>query len=189
MTRVSLSTGFSLIELLVSLAVTGIGLVGVLQLYAYGQSSELESYQRSQALVLLDDMANRLDANRGAAPCYAVSDAVSGAPSVGEGNSAIFSCTGAGTSASRALADSDLAQWDLALKGGAERRDGVNVGGVRGARGCVWSDVAGDVYVLSVSWQGRAPGSVPTNTCGQGEYGDEQLRRVVSTTVRLADLN
>ena len=63
------------------------------------------------------------------------------------------------------------------------------VGGIAGARGCIWADAAGEVFTVSVAWQGRSPTSAPANPCGQGLYGQETLRRVVSTTVRLADLN
>jgi len=183
------SHGFGLIELLVSLVVTGIGLVGVLHLYARAQTSELESYQRAQVLVMLGDMASRLDANRGAAACYAFTDAATGAPFAGEGNTAVFACAGAGSTASRAVADADMAQWDALLKGNQEQLGGNDVGGVAGARGCVWSDAAGDLFTVSVAWQGRSATTVPANPCGQGQYGGEALRRVVSTTVRLADLN
>lgn len=189
MTARRASRGLTLIELLVSLVITAIGLMGIMQLYLRGQTSELESYQRAQALVLLGDMVNRLDANRAAADCYAITDAATGAPFAGEGNAATFSCAGAGTTATRAVADDDLAEWDAVLKGATEVLAGANAGGVRGARGCVWSDAAGDVFTIAVAWQGRAPLTAPANPCGQGEYGNENLRRVVMTTLRMADLN
>ena len=184
-----LHQGFGLIELLVSLVVVGIALVGILQLYARAQTSELESYQRAQALVMLSDMASRLDANRVAASCYQITDPASGTPFVGVDNTTVFSCAGAGSAASRAMADTDLAQWDGTLKGDQERLGGANVGGIVGARGCIWADAAGEVFTVSVAWQGRSPTTAPANPCGQGLYGQETLRRVVSTTVRLADLN
>jgi type IV pilus assembly protein PilV len=49
----------------------------------------------------------------------------------------------------------------------------------------------GDVYTVSVAWQGMSSTAAPPAalTCGTGLYGNEALRRVVSTTVRVANLN
>jgi type IV pilus assembly protein PilV len=57
--------GVGLIEVLISILVIAIGLLGLAALQGKAQKAELESYQRSQALILLQDMSNRLRANRG----------------------------------------------------------------------------------------------------------------------------
>jgi type IV pilus assembly protein PilV len=46
------------------------------------------------------------------------------------------------------------------------------------------------VYTISVAWQGLAPTVAPvsTLTCGSGAYGDEARRRVVTSTLRIAQL-
>ena len=56
--------GVGLIEVLISLVVIAIGLLGLAALQGKAQKAELESYQRSQALILLQDVAGRLRANR-----------------------------------------------------------------------------------------------------------------------------
>ena len=56
--------GVSLIEVLVTILILSIGLLGVAGLQSRLQMSEMEAYQRSQALILLNDMANRMAANR-----------------------------------------------------------------------------------------------------------------------------
>ncbi len=53
-----------MIEVLVTLVVLALGLLGVVGLQARGQQAELESYQRGQALVLLQDMVDRMNTNR-----------------------------------------------------------------------------------------------------------------------------
>jgi len=58
------AAGFTMIEVLVTLFVLALGLIGVIGLQARGQQAELESYQRGQALVLLQDMVDRMNANR-----------------------------------------------------------------------------------------------------------------------------
>ncbi len=59
--------GFSLIEVLVSLLILLIGFMGVAALSMRANQVEFESYQRAQALVLVDDMAQRVRANQHAA--------------------------------------------------------------------------------------------------------------------------
>ena len=50
-------TGFSLIEILVAIIILLIGFMGVAALSLRANQVEFESYQRAQALVLLDDMS------------------------------------------------------------------------------------------------------------------------------------
>lgn len=181
--------GVGLIEVLVSLVVIGIGLLGILELYAHGHRSELEAYQRAQALTLLDDMAGRISTNREAAGCYTINNADQG-DFLGKGNTTTYSCSGHGTQASRALADADLDQWDDLLKGSAETDgDGGRFGGLVDARGCIESNAAGDVITIAVAWTGRAAISDADHFCAAGEYDDDALRRVVTRTIRLADLD
>lgn len=187
------SLGFSLLEILVSLTIIMLGLLGLLGVQMRSHQAEMESYQRSQALVLLSDMVQRINANRKAARCYATTDAASGAPYFGAGNSTAASCTAWGTATLQTRAVADLTAWDNLLKGTAETDSGASVGAMIGARGCVSYDSGTDSYRVSVAWQGLAATVDPTTvdaalTCGKDRYGNESMRRVVSTTLRIADL-
>ena len=62
--------GFTLLEVLISLLILVVGLLGMIGLQARTQIATFESYQRGQALILVHDMADRLSTNRGAAGCY-----------------------------------------------------------------------------------------------------------------------
>ena len=62
--------GFSMIEVLVSLLIIVFGLLGLAGLHVRIQQSEFESYQRAQALVLLQDMVERIHLHRVAATCF-----------------------------------------------------------------------------------------------------------------------
>ena len=64
--------GFTMIEILVSLLLIVFGLLGMLGLQAQATVAEFESYQRGQALILVQDMADRVGTNRSAAGCYAI---------------------------------------------------------------------------------------------------------------------
>ena len=62
--------GTSLIEVMVTVVILTFGLLGLAGLQSRLQLSEMEAYQRSQALILLDDMASRVTTNRNAASTY-----------------------------------------------------------------------------------------------------------------------
>ena len=58
MKRASRQAGTSLVEVLVTIVITAIGLLGLAGMQSRLQTSEMESYQRAQALLLLEDMAS-----------------------------------------------------------------------------------------------------------------------------------
>src|SRR5512135_2667124 len=81
--------GFTMIEVLITLVVLALGLIGVIGLQARGQQAELESYQRGQGLALLQDMVDRINTNRAGAHSLSY---VTSSPVGGGG--ALVSCTG-----------------------------------------------------------------------------------------------
>lgn len=188
-------TGFSLLEVLVSLLIAVVGLLGLIGIQAVSHVSELESYQRVQALVLMNDMVERINANRASAGCYAFTDPASGTKYVGTtagGNHLGTPNCASGflNSQTRALANSDLADWDQALQGAAEKSaSSASIGAMNGARGCVAYDAATATYTVAVAWQGITDTFVPVVKCGNDLYGPETRRRVVWTTFKVANLN
>ena len=181
--------GVVLLEVMIAIIILAVGLLGLAKLQASTRQLEMESYQRAQAAILLQDMVSRFSANRDAAACYAITDPASGAPYFGYGAAAPANC-GIGTITQQATALSDLTQWHALLNGASEtNEDGVQAGAMIGARGCISYDAAADVYVLSVAWQGLLESSAPPGLkCAIDLYGGEARRRAVSTIVRLADL-
>ena len=186
--------GFSMVEVLVTIVILMIGLLGLAGLQSRALTSQMESYQRAQALVLLKDMADRIEANRQNAASY-----ITAAPrGTGFNGSAVLNCTGL---AGGAL---DLCEWHNALLGASEKRAGAtNIGAMIGARGCVFqlvapaSGVAQEVVVV-VAWQGMNSTAAPhasVRACGEGAYkdkngaSDETLHRVVSLPINFADLH
>ncbi len=181
----SAERGTSLIEVLVTILIVSFGLLGLAGLQSRMQLSEMESYQRAQALILLNDMASRIAVNRGAAAAYAVA-----APLVG------FGMTCSTNPVTRP--EIDAAVWCNALQGSAEVTSANNdVGAVVGGRGCVES-LPNNEYMITVAWQGLTPVAAPPASiaCGQNLYNDaasgctaDRCRRVVTTIVRIATLN
>jgi type IV pilus assembly protein PilV len=182
-----------MVEILVTLVIVLLGLLGIIGLQIRSHQAELESYQRSQALILLSDFVQRINTNRKAARCYAITDPAAGSPYLGDGSTLGPSCTAWATAELQTRAVADMTAWDELLKGAAETQAGSSVGAMIGARGCVSYDAASDLYRVSVAWQGIIPTAEPLSvdaalTCARDLYGDETRRRIVSATLRIADL-
>lgn len=171
--------GVTMIEVLITIVILTIGLLGVAGLQARMQLAEVESYHRSHAIVLLQDIVARVAANRRNAMNYVT------ATPLGTGN-ALQNCIGLTGSAL------DLCQWNNALLGAAETSSGgQQVGAMIGARGCI-SNVSATMpreFTIAVAWQGVTPTVASTaTTCGQGLYGNEQTRRALVARIKIGCL-
>jgi type IV pilus assembly protein PilV len=177
--NVSRQRGLSLLEALITIFVLAFGILGLAGLQAKIQSTEVESYARSQAILLLEDMVARLNANRGNAAKY-----VAATPS-GTGDTQPADC-----SATALGVDRDLCEWSNSLKGSSELVGGSAVGAMIGGRGCV-EQLAGvdpPSYRVSVVWQGLSPTVAPSIDCGQGLYGaNDSFRRVIAKVVAIGN--
>lgn len=165
--------GMTLVEVLVAVVVTVIGLLGMVALQMRSYSSEAESYQRAQAAILLEDMANRIRGNSANAAAYVAEDIGAGAAQV---------CDPAA-----ALAARDLCEWGNLLRGAAETYGASSVGAMTAARSCIRAAGA-DSYVVTVVWQGSIPTAAPRSNCGEAAFADQNVRRALSTVVRIPDL-
>jgi type IV pilus assembly protein PilV len=178
--------GISLFEALITIVILAFGILGLANLQAKMQTAEVESYARSQALVLVDDMAARVSANRANAAAY-VALAPTGTEA-GTGDAQPTDCSGIGV-----LADRDVCEWSNALKGSAELAGAVAVGAMVGGRGCV-DQLAGvdpPSFRVTVAWQGLSPTIAPAAgmDCAQALYGaNDAFRRVVTKVVSIANL-
>jgi len=189
--RAAAQWGTSMIEVLVTIVIIAFGLLGLAGLQSRMQVSEVESYQRAQALMLLNDMANRIETNRNSA---VVSGYVTTGATPAYYGSGMTCPTTSGT-----LLQTDVKDWCLALQGAAEVEGAgaSKLGAVIGGRGCVES-LGNREYLVTVAWQGMVPLTAPpaSVTCGQNLYDGptgaactgDLCRRVVTTVVRLAAL-
>lgn len=179
-----LSHGATMIEVLVTLVIIAFGLLGMVGLQLRLQVSEMESYQRSQALLLLNDMVSRISTNRNNAASYVTTAA---------------NPWGAGMTCpatTSTVAQIDAGEWCNALQGAGETSGTSKVGVMVGGRGCIES-VGGD-YLITVAWQGLIPLSAPPASvaCGASSYNgatgaacaNDLCRRAVTTIVRIASL-
>ena len=172
--------GVTMLEVLVAIFILSVGLLGAAGLQSKMQIAEIEAYQRAQAIVLLQDMVDRVNANR-----KNVDDYVTGTSTpLGTGD---LDC-----SALTTPADKDKCEWNNSLFGAAETKGGASLGAMTGARGCITNPVTAmpREVVVAVAWQGIAPTLAPGATaCGQGDYGtDDRVRRAMVARITIGCL-
>lgn len=196
--------GFTLIECLITFAVLVIGLLGLVRLQTHIHQAEIESYQRGQALVLLGDIMDRMNANRTGAKNQEYVTAVP----VGTGSTSptpLNDCSGLSG------APLDLCEWGNLLIGASEKVAGGAcsttsgascAGAMLGAKGCISYNNASElidsvgvpisgtgIQTVQVWWQGVARAGLPIAiSCGANNLAADTQRRIVSATLRMGGL-
>lgn len=200
------ASGFTLIEILVTMLILVLGLLGVIGMQTRASATEFESYQRGQALSLARDMQARLLSSRGALAGYLNTSVSStdGSLYLGSGSGAA-SFTDAAGNCVAPIANDALSQakyqactWGADLQGVAAKEGSSAVGSMLGARGCIiqlnppQQNALADLYVVVV-WQGVGKSSEPfadspAGQCASGVNFGEGLRRGISVRVLVPDL-
>jgi type IV pilus assembly protein PilV len=171
--------GAALLEVLVTMLLIAFGLLGLAGLIGRAFVTEFEATQRAQALLLLQDMSTRIEANRKLAANYVT-------------NSSGVSTSGCAAPAT--LAAVDKCQWASLLAGTNEKLSGADAPILPGAAGCIYEiDAVRKIYAIAIAWQATNPTSAPANGspemgCGLNAFGPETYRRIVTTQVQIADL-
>lgn len=173
--------GVSMIEVLVSIMIIVLGLLGLAGLQSHATLAEAEAFQRAQAIVLVQDMVDRLNAARPSSTNnkngYDM-QYITNTP-LGTGTTMVDCVNYNGV-------QRDLCEWNNALQGASEKNAGNAIGAMDSARGCI-TLVSGTAmprtYEIAVVWQGVAMTKAPTTLCGQGQYGDEKQRRAITSQV------
>ncbi len=168
--------GMTLIEVLVAVLISVIGLLGMIGLQLHAYSANMESYQRANAEILLQDMVNRMTSNEANAAAYV-------ATNIGVGPA--VTCPNTGPSAAQ-----DLCEWGNLLRGAAETDgSGKSIGAMLNARGCIY-DTGSNSYRIEVVWEGVNPTGAPAAPCGANAFGssNENLRRAVTAVLQVPDL-
>jgi type IV pilus assembly protein PilV len=159
--------GFSLLEVLITLLIVSVGLLGLAGLHARSLVAESESHAKGQALALLQDIAQRLESNP------------TGTQNLITTNTSLANIGNGYTCIVDARLETDLCEWDAALKATKS---------VPGAIGCVQAIAASSEILLSVAWQGRDSGFAPSAAQSCGSASIPSGRRVVSMRIRRANL-
>ncbi len=152
-------------EVLVSVFVLSIGVLGVAGLQVTAKRSNYEATQRATATALAQDIIERMRSNPAELGTYT---------NAGVGLT-IDGATMASVSCATDCAPATLAQYDLyeleqAANGVTEQVAGTNVGGLALPTTCISGPDGGPgVYNIAVAWRGMTKLSNPTtDACGSG---------------------
>lgn len=185
--RVGRNSGFTIVEVLVSIIIFSIGLIGVARLQLVAKQNNYDAVQRVAASSVALDILSRMRSNHAVLNTY-VSN--SGSTTIGRESITTEPAPNCG-SLGNACNEDQLAQHDLwdveqALDGAAEQdADGNALGGLTLPTLCITGPASGasGVYTVAIAWRGKAELSNPsTSTCGQttGLYGSSnEFRRVI----------
>ncbi|MES2979933.1 MAG: type IV pilus modification protein PilV [Pseudomonadota bacterium] len=166
--------GAAMMEVLIAVLITAFGVLGFVGLQAQTALSVVEGYQRAQALMLVNDMAERIRLNSASAASYVGNDIGVASP---------------GTCGTTPGAARDLCEWSYLIQGASELKTGVTAGALAAtsARGCI-TNPSTNRYVIALVWQGAQSSAAATTACGLNAFSDEKLRRAVTTVVQVATL-
>ena len=131
--------GFTLLEILISLVILAIGLLGLAGLQATGLKNNLSAYHRSQATQLSYDIADKMRAN-----VAGISSYVSGVPA------ATTACTTTAGCSAENMAKNDLFEWNASLAAVLPTGTGTIT-------------QSGSVYTIAVTWNDDRDGNSANN--------------------------
>jgi len=179
-------TGFSLIELLVSLVIFAVGLLSIAGLQMVSKRSNFESLQRTTASHIAYGLLEEMRSNGSGIGVYLAAPDLGGgqlaSAQVSECNRAAAPCT-AGQKAQQ-----DLWFWEQVLDGAQEVGVEGTSGGILTPTMCINGPAGGGAgtYVVAIAWHGSISLADPViDGCGAGtgKYGDgDAYRRVLRVT-------
>ena len=155
--------GFSLLEVLIALLVLAVGLLGLAALQNMGLRLNSQSYERTQATILIYDMIDRMRANPAgviAGDYNALVSALTNVPPTAAQNCETTVCT-----TTSAVAAYDVNRWITAIAAGTATQRAALAGGT--GRITPGGAVAGGglLFNISVGWQEQnLPANVQTVT-------------------------
>jgi type IV pilus assembly protein PilV len=192
MNKVKNQKGVSLIEVLVTLVLISVALLGSASLQVVSKRANNQALQRSAAAHFANDYLSKMRSNRPALATYVPAGDL-GAASLG--TAPAKGCVGADTNCTSAdLAAFDQWQWEQELDGATELVAGAKSGGLLEPTACITGPAAGaaGVYEIAIAWRGNTEHVNPTiHDCGEdsGKYGTDNNHRHVLVMNTFIDNN
>ena len=141
--------GFSLIEVMVSLVILVIGLIGIFNLHLVAKKGSFESFQQTQASYYANDIVNRMRLNSSQLDDYAGTYT---GTSVAAGKVCDVSVGGNALCTKIEMENWDLYQWERSFYGENEQSGGKNLGGLDSPVACI--DIDGATVTVVMTWKG-----------------------------------
>lgn len=136
-------SGFTLLEILISLVILAIGLLGLASLQATGLKNNQSAYHRSQATQLSYDISDRIRSNIAGLSTYI---AITPSSAVAKAGCVAI----AGTCAAEDMAQNDLFEWNTTL---------TNI--LPKGKGTITTDSSG--YTIAITWDDDHDGNDANN--------------------------
>jgi type IV pilus assembly protein PilV len=176
-------TGFSLVEVLVTLVITTIALLSSVSMQMLSKRAVYDSSQRTTAAHLTGDLFNRMRSNSSVLVNYLPAGTI-GSGTLGAAPA--FNCLNPGVVCTDAqMASFDLWQWEQHIDGQLEIAGANATGGLNAAVVCITGPAGGGSgnYSVAIAWRGMTELVNPAvNNCGAGSgfYGDgNEYRRIL----------
>lgn len=145
------NAGFTLIEILIAMLVLSIGLLGMAGLQAASLKNNISSYKRSQATLLVYDLADRMRANVQGRATYSAIPPIAAAPQA--------NClTTVGCTVAQ-MAQNDLFEWNAAITS-------IFPSGT----GTIAVDASG-TFTVNITWDDDQDGDASNNANFQTSFG------------------
>ncbi|MEH6518575.1 MAG: type IV pilus modification protein PilV [Halioglobus sp.] len=195
--------GFGLIEVLISVLILAVGILGLAAMQLGAKRASFEATQRSIATSMARDILERMRSNPGELDTYAglasdlIVDTYTGTPAT---DCSTVSCT------PDLLAAYDMWDWTRMIQGDRTKLAGAAAGGLLSPVVCLHNNagttaVEGLVTVV-IAWRGVSeidqtvlddPGGLGLGECGTGEFDSatvtgDRLRRQLTMTTFVADI-
>lgn len=172
-TNIKRCRGTGLVEVLVTVVVLSIGLLGIATLQVQSKRSNFEAIQRTTATMLAHAMIERMRANPSSLGTYLTQGAEVGGESITSEPSP--NCSGDNVCSPLQLAQHDVWEWEQAIDGASETAGSSNTGGLVSPTACLTGPGGGGsgAYTVSIAWRGQNLVANPSSsTCGEdsGKY-------------------
>lgn len=146
-------SGFSLLEVLIALLVLAVGLLGLAALQNMGLRLNHQSYERTQATILIYDMIDRMRANPAGVVAGDYLQAMTGTPPTASQNCESSACV-----TSAAMAAYDKNRWIATIAGSGTQRAAL-----AGGQGSI-SAAGISLFNITVQWQEQNTSAVLQQT-------------------------
>lgn len=160
-------SGFTLIEILVSLIVLAVGFLGMAALQSSSMQGTASTYFRTQADMLANDLSERIRANR--------TGSEAGDYAYGGGGAAAASCGGTDSCDSATMAQADIDEWSDWVENSLPSGDAIV------------TELGQNFWAIQVMWDERRNGA--TGTGCNPTIETDLACLIVNVQVREADPN
>jgi len=167
--------GYLLVEVLVSMLIVTVGVVGIAKLQHVSKNSNAQAVQRTIASHLTDNLIERVRTNTGGINTYFPSDST--VVLTGSTSAPAALCTAGNVCTAAQLAAFDIWEWEQNLIGTFETASGAATGGLVNPIVCLQRPAGGGdgLYHIAIAWHSHSRleqqpvvANANASTCGAG---------------------